>query len=67
MPHPVVQIGGIQIRAPRQQDADDIPHMLGLRAEIEILKLVEDEILGRMDLDLAQRSAQVDPDAPRQG
>lgn len=65
--HPQGQVGVVQVRSTREQDADDVAHVFGLCAQVKVLQLVEDQVLGRMDVDPSQRRAKIHPDSSSQG
>jgi len=56
-----------QLVAQGEHDGGDIAQVLGLLAQAVIPQLVEDEILGRMEVDLAELGAKIDPPAPLKG
>ena len=57
---PAVDVSVIKVLIKVQNNASDIPHMLGLLADSEVTQFVEDQIFRRMDVHFTQRWPQID-------
>ncbi len=57
--HPALDVGHVQGVRLVQHDAGDVAHVPGLLADAVKAQLVENQVLGRVDVDRAQRRPQV--------